>query len=68
MTDLSKTTHVTIKIIKDFPECCQDSNVVQLSRDHKPEIPQEKDRVVKCGGRVDKYTGNYLKYYLYRKR
>lgn len=42
---------------KDFPECCQDNNVIQLSRDHKPEIPQEKERVIKSGGRVDKYTG-----------
>ena len=47
-------------MIKDFGECCADNYIVQLSRDHKPEIPQEKERIVKAGGRVDKYTGIFI--------
>ncbi len=51
-------------LIKDFGECSQESNIIQLSRDHKPEIPLEKERVVRNGGRVDKYTGTYAYYSL----
>ncbi len=32
-----------------------DWEVVNLSRDHKPEIPSEKSRIEKNGGRVDAF-------------
>jgi hypothetical protein len=31
-----------------------------LSHDHKPELEKEKIRILASGGRVDKYSGNYL--------
>jgi len=58
--------HVTTYFIKDFGECCADNYVIQLSRDHKPEIPAEKERIIRSGGRVDKYTENGVKYGPYR--
>jgi len=45
-----------------FKECQNTSFVVQLSQDHKPDLPFEKARVVKCGGRVDRYTECGIKY------
>ena len=32
-------------------------DTVQLSRDHKPNVPGEYERVVKSNGRVDTYRG-----------
>ena len=34
-----------------------ENKIIPLSRDHKPEIPEEKERIIKCGGRVDKIFG-----------
>ena len=34
-----------------------ENKIIPLSRDHKPELPEEKERIIKCGGRVDKIFG-----------
>ena len=34
-----------------------DNNVKAISRDHKPELPDEKSRILNAGGRVDKIFG-----------
>ena len=35
----------------------RNNNIVELSRDHKPDIPEEKMRIERSGGRVDKIYG-----------
>ena len=35
----------------------RNNNIVELSRDHKPDIPEEKLRIERSGGRVDKMYG-----------
>jgi len=36
------------------------TEAIALSRDHKPEIIGEKQRIVSSGGRVDRFSGNIL--------
>ena len=33
------------------------NNIIELSRDHKPDIPEEKARIERSGGRIDKIFG-----------
>ena len=40
--------------------------IIQLSRDHKPELPDEKNRINLFGGVVDKYTNGFYKSGPYR--
>ena len=35
----------------------KNNNIIELSRDQKPEIPEEKIRILKMGGRIDKIKG-----------
>ena len=35
----------------------RNNNIIELSRDHKPDIPEEKIRIERSGGRVDKIYG-----------
>jgi len=37
-----------------------------LSRDHKPDLKEESQRIVKSGGRVERYTENGVKSGPYR--
>ncbi|OMJ94111.1 hypothetical protein SteCoe_2741 [Stentor coeruleus] len=32
---------------------CRDGKAIELSQDHKPELPQERDRIIKAGGIVE---------------
>ena len=64
----SGSTAVVVHITKDKIICanCGDSrsilinglgNIVKLSRDHKPELSDEKKRIIAAGGRVDRIYG-----------
>ena len=64
----SGSTAVVVHITKDKIICanCGDSrsilinglgNIVKLSRDHKPELLDEKKRIIAAGGRVDRIYG-----------
>ena len=47
-------------------EGLEESKVIPLSRDHKPEIKEESQRIVRSGGRVEKFTENGVKSGPYR--
>ena len=64
----SGSTAVIVHVSKDKIICanCGDSrsilinglgNIVKLSRDHKPELSDEKKRIIAAGGRVDRIYG-----------
>jgi serine/threonine protein phosphatase PrpC len=38
-----------------------EDKIIPLSRDHKPEIKEETQRINKCGGRVERYSENGVK-------
>lgn len=31
----------------------------QITRDHKPDDPDERDRILRCNGRIESYKGRY---------
>lgn len=33
----------------------QKLEIIELSRDHKPSLPDEKERILKMGGRIDTF-------------
>ena len=35
----------------------EENKIIPLSRDHKPDLPEEKRRILECGGRVDQIYG-----------
>jgi serine/threonine protein phosphatase PrpC len=40
---------------------CDEGRIIPLSRDHKPELKDESQRVIKSGGRVERYNENGVK-------
>ena len=48
-------------IIVEFNE---DWKVKELSRDHKPELPDELERIQANNGRVERYTSSYTQHFL----
>lgn len=80
-TNFSGATSVVVIIIDDKIICANagdsrailvvedesdGSKVIPLSRDHKPEIKEESQRIIRCGGRVDKFSENGIKSGPYR--
>jgi serine/threonine protein phosphatase PrpC len=80
-TNFSGATSVVVIIVDDKIICAnagdsrailvvedesEGGKVIPLSRDHKPEIKEESQRIVRCGGRVDKFCENGIKSGPYR--
>ena len=38
-------------------DSAENSETIQLSRDHKPDLEDEKARIIQSNGRVDRYIG-----------
>jgi serine/threonine protein phosphatase PrpC len=70
--NFSGSTSVVVIVIGDKIICANagdsrammvsdDNKIIPLSRDHKPEIREESQRIIKSGGRVDRYSEHGIK-------
>lgn len=61
MQNASKIQLVIFKLIKDYGKGNEDEwKVKELSRDHKPELPDEMERIVANNGRVERYSSKNI--------
>lgn len=49
---------IVLFLIKENSEKLDILTPLPLSHDHKPELEKERNRIISCGGKVDKFTGN----------